>query len=137
MNHRTFAGLLVLLSGCRVPLDKQEVVGAWESRRGERVSCVYVKLDGSYTQVITFAGREELSTSSTWTWELKSDEGMGILFKQFQHLNDRGEAADRPAGLWLVVPERRAPFGIPRLVVSDDEGIFYRKRSTACDAPAR
>lgn len=136
MNLRVFVIVLALAGGCQVAIDKGEVIGPWECTRGERISCVDVQPDGSYAQTITVAGRRELSTSSTWTWELKPDEGMGILFKGFQHLNDRGEAADKPPGLWLVVPERRIPFGAARLVVSDDEGIYYRKRSTPCGVPA-
>jgi hypothetical protein len=136
MTRRVFLFVVMLMAGCQTVMDKVEVVGSWECARGARVSCVDVRPDGSYTQTITAAGSKELSTSSTWTWELKSDEGMGILFKGFQHLHDRGEAADKPAGLWLVVPERRIPFGAPRLVVSDDEGIYYSKRSTPCEAQA-
>jgi hypothetical protein len=135
MNLRVFVIAVALACGCQVAIDKGEVIGSWECTRGERISCVDVQPDGSYAQTITVAGRRELSTSSTWTWELKPDEGMGVLFKGFQHLNDRGEASDKPAGLWLVVPERRVPFGAPRLVVSDDEGIYYHKRSNPCAAP--
>jgi hypothetical protein len=137
MNRGAFLLVVALIAGCRTAVDKGDVVGSWECRRGSRVSCVVVQPDGYYRQTISFAGRRELSASSTWTWELKPDEGMGILFKGFQHLNDRGEASDKPAGFWLVVPERRVPFGAPRLVVSDDEDIYYRKRSTACETQAQ
>lgn len=136
MNRRAFLFVVMLMAGCRTAMDKHEVIGSWECARGSRVSCVDVRPEGSYAQTITAGGRKELSTSSTWTWESKPDEGMGILFRGFQHLNDRGEPSDKPAGLWLVVPERRIPFGAPRLVVSDDEGIYYTKRSTPCEVPA-
>jgi hypothetical protein len=137
MNREAFLIIVTLMVGCQTAMNKGEGIGSWECARGARVSCVDVQSNGTYTQTITAAGRKELSTSSTWTWESKPDEGMGILFKGFQHLNDRGEASDKPAGLWLVVPERRVPFGTPRLVVSDDEGIYYSKRSTPCEVPAK
>jgi len=107
---RVFA-LCALAVGCRASVGKSEVIGSWECRRGRRASCVDIQSTGSYTQTIAVSGRPELFTTSTWTWELKPDEGMGILFKGFQHLNDRGDASNKPAGFWLVVPERRVPFG--------------------------
>jgi hypothetical protein len=130
---RLFACMVVVvLSGCNVGLEQRDVVGSWECRRGIRISCIDVRDDHTYTQVITVGGVQELSTTSTWGWELKPGDGMAIEFKGFHHIADDGSAIKRPPGYWLVVPERTVPFGKPKLSVSDDVSIEYTKLDAPC-----
>lgn len=132
LNALSTTVLIVALTGCETSLDRSEAIGSWECRRGARVSCIDIRDDNTYSQVITVNGVRELETTSAWDWELKAGDGMAISFNRFHHLADDGSEIKRPPGFWIVVPERTVPFGVPKLEVSDDISIAYTKRTTQC-----
>ena len=123
---------LCMISGCRVNLTRQEVIGSWECTRGPRLSCIDILDDGTYQQVILVNGARELSSTSVWRWEEIANEGMGISFKGFHTIRNDGSAVEEPPGWWAVIPDRRILIGSPELVVFEDEGIAFTKRKTPC-----
>jgi hypothetical protein len=66
-------------TGCRPSLERADVLGSWECTRGPRFSCVDVLNDGTYRQLITANGTQELSTTSTWGWEEVAGQWHGHL----------------------------------------------------------
>ena len=124
----------VTATACRPALERSDVLGSWEYTRGPRFSSIDVLNDGTYRQLITANGTQELSTTSAWSWEQVAGHGMGISFKTFHSIRDDGSAISTPPGWWFVVPERGMFAKTPKLVVFEDEGIEFTKRSSPCPA---
>lgn len=120
--------------GCRSAVERTEILGSWECARGPRVSCFDIYDDGTYRQLITVHGTTELSSTSTWVWESLAGEGMGISFRRFYSISHDGSAISTRPGWWAVVPQRSLFSSTPTLIVFDDEGIAFTKRSTPCPA---
>jgi len=127
----------VTVTACRPSLERSDVLGSWQCTRGPQFSCIDILNDGTYRQLITANGTQELSTTSTWSWEQVAGHGMGISFKTFHSIRDDGSAISTPPGWWFVVPERGMFAKTPKLVVFEDEGIEFTKRSSPCPAPTQ
>jgi hypothetical protein len=125
------------ITGCQSSVERTDILGSWECSRGPRFSCIDVLNDGTYRQLITANGTQELSTTSTWSWEQVAGHGMGISFKTFHSLRDDGSAISTPPGWWFVVPERGMYAKTPKLVVFEDEGIAFIKRNSPCPGPTQ